>query len=295
MKITVKIATFIIICFAITFFLMFLNMCINPKVVHLTKYETLNFIRDDVPHFFLIDTSNDNTEILEKLKYPYVFKPNYCEDYAHQVEIIKGKHQAAEYLQKSIDKYIIAQKYHPGPYEGTIYYTKHPLTKKVRIIVVERKQNNNKKEWLWKSSVGYKYGYSTQHRPDLETEELKRKVISMSEKLPEFYLGRYDLRFENHETFKLGKDFKVVEINSQGASDTRYNVDNSYLYNLGIFARYIYIHTEYGLLNILRGNVCSFEVFIYMLNKYFTKTSECKQTDKVVNVFDKLFKSFSII
>jgi len=295
MKIVVKIAIFLIIVFAITFFLMFLNMCINPKIVHLTKYETLNFIRDDIPHFFLLDKENNNIENFNTLEYPYVFKPNYCEDYAHQVEIIKNKQQAIKYLQKSIDKYVIAQKYHPGPFEGTIYYTKHPITKKVRIIVVERKHNNSNKEWLWKSSVGYKYGYSTVHRPDLETEELKQKVISMSEKIPEFYLGRYDLRFKNHESFKLGKDFKVVEVNNQGASDTRYNVNNSSWYNLQIFARYIGLHVEYGLLNILKGNVVTFEVFIYMLNKYFTKTSECKQTDKVINVFDKLFKSFSII
>ena len=49
--------------------------------------------------------------------------------------------------------------------------------------MVERKQNDTKREWLWKSSIGYQYGYSTEHRKDLETEELKQKIISISNKI----------------------------------------------------------------------------------------------------------------
>ena len=295
MKYCLKISIFLIMIIVLILFFMYLNICINPKIVDLTKYETLDFIRDDTPYFFLIDKNKNNNAVLDNLEYPYVFKPNYCEDFSHQVEIIKNVDQAKEYLKKSIDDYIIIQKYYPGPYEGTVYYTKHPVTKNVRIIVVERQQNSDKKEWLWKASIGYKYGYTTRHRPELETPELKKKIIEISEKLPEFFLGRYDLRFEDHQSFAQGKNFKVLEINGQGAADTRYNVDNTFLYNIMIFARYIAIHIEFGLLNILMGNVVELKVFIYMVYKYFTKPSECQQSDKIKNIFLKLFKSFSII
>ena len=77
----------------------------KPKLVSLTKYETLDYIREDVADFFLIDKNKNNDLILDKLEYPYVFKPNYCEDFAHHVEIIKSAKQAKDYIKKSIDDY----------------------------------------------------------------------------------------------------------------------------------------------------------------------------------------------
>lgn len=294
-----RIITLLIIIILLLIFILlcsfFINMSINPKISHYTKYQLLSLIRDDVPDMVLIDKHVDNSKLFDTLKYPYVFKPNYCEDFAHQVEIIKNKKQAHDYLKRSIDRYIVVQKYHPGPHEGTVYYSRNPITNKVYIIVVERKQNDTKREWLWKSSIGYKYGYSTEHRKDLETEELKQKIMSISNKIPEFYLGRYDVRFENPETFKKGQGFKILELNKQGASDTRWNVDNSYLYNLRIFIIFVTRILVYGLVNILRGNTTDLKTFIYFCYKYLTKTTECQQAQPFKNQFVKLFKAFDII
>ena len=42
----------------------------------------------------------------------------------------------------------------------------------------------------------------------------------ISKKLPDFYFGRFDIRYENFELLEQGKNFKIVEINGASAEST---------------------------------------------------------------------------
>jgi hypothetical protein len=54
----------------------------------------------------------------------------------------------------------------------------------------------------------------------LITEELQQTFDKISKKLPEFYFGRYDVRFSTFEDLELGKQMKIVEINGASAEST---------------------------------------------------------------------------
>ena len=51
----------------------------------------------------------------------------------------------------------------------------------------------------------------------LITPELTKRFDDISRSMPEFYYGRFDIRFESTDLLKEGKGFKIIEINGAGA------------------------------------------------------------------------------
>jgi len=51
----------------------------------------------------------------------------------------------------------------------------------------------------------------------LVTEAMRRRFDEISKSMPEFFFGRYDVRFDTIETFQAGEGFSIVEINGAGA------------------------------------------------------------------------------
>jgi hypothetical protein len=52
------------------------------------------------------------------------------------------------------------------------------------------------------------------------TEELTERIRSIANVLPEFYFGRFDLRFESLEALRRGEQFLIVEINGASSEAT---------------------------------------------------------------------------
>ena len=289
LQLFIKILIFVLLAYLIHFFIM---VNINKELNHLKKSEVLNYIRDDSLEFITIDKKNVDINLIKALKYPIVFKPDYCCDFAHHVEVIKNCKEAIDYINRSIDSNIVVQEYHPGPYEATIFYRKNPFTNESSIIVSERvNENANKEFWIWKSSISYKYNYHNVARPDLETSELKKKMDEISNKVPSFYYGRYDIRFKNHKDLKGGKGFKIIELNGFDSGETRRDPRNSTLYNFNIFTYWFFERYKYGVMNILRGNICSADNYSKLLKTNLTKVKECKQEDKIQNAARNIFIS----
>jgi len=55
---------------------------------------------------------------------------------------------------------------------------------------------------------------------DLLTPELERKINEIAMEIPEFYFGRFDIRYRDRETFMRGEEFSIVEINGASAEAT---------------------------------------------------------------------------
>ncbi len=55
---------------------------------------------------------------------------------------------------------------------------------------------------------------------DLKSPELLRAIEAIAQKIPDFYFGRFDLRYKSRETLMAGKDFEIVEINGAGSEAT---------------------------------------------------------------------------
>jgi membrane protein DedA with SNARE-associated domain len=54
----------------------------------------------------------------------------------------------------------------------------------------------------------------------LATPELLARCEAIVEAMPEFYFGRFDVRFHDFEAFLRGEDFQIIEINGAGAEAT---------------------------------------------------------------------------
>lgn len=52
------------------------------------------------------------------------------------------------------------------------------------------------------------------------TEALTRRFDEIARDIPEFWFGRFDVRFADFDAFCLGEDFSIVEINGAGAEAT---------------------------------------------------------------------------
>jgi hypothetical protein len=286
---------FFLILILILFFFMFLILSINPQINNKQKHELMNYFYEDAIPYTTINKKNYKLQI-DTFSYPLVFKPCLCSSFGNKVELIYSKEQALKYMEKNLDEEVMIQKLHTGPYEGTILFEKNPITKKINIIFVERinpkiKKSQQNDIWFWKSSDSYKYGYYSIHKPEFETQDLKNFIIKVCDKIPEFYMGRFDVRFKNHNDLKKGKNIGIIELNEQLCSDTRYNDKKSGLYNSYIFTRWLLIRIYFGFCNIIRGNGVSLSEYI----KWF-KTNQvsqnCYPKSKYINLVKKMNRSF---
>ena len=74
----------------------------------------------------------------------------------------------------------------------------------------------------------------------LITEALSEKVETLSRSLPGFYVGRFDIRARDLEAFRLGREFKIIELNGATGEpshiyDTRHPLFYAYKH---LFAHY---------------------------------------------------------
>jgi hypothetical protein len=52
------------------------------------------------------------------------------------------------------------------------------------------------------------------------TPEMEQRFDEISQRLPEFYFGRYDIRFADFEAVRQGHGFTILEVNGAGAEST---------------------------------------------------------------------------
>lgn len=276
----------------IFFIFIFLILSINPKINNKYKHEMMDyFYENSIPYTTI--NKNNYKEKIKNLKYPLVFKPCICSAFGNRVELIYTENQAHIYMKNNLDEEVMVQQLHNGPYEGTILYEKNPITKKVNIVFVERVNPKNSKNeiWFWKSSDSYKYGYYAIHKPEYETKELLKYTKNVCDKIPEFYMGRFDIRFKSHEDLKMGKNIGIIELNQALCSDTRYNDKQSTSYNTYIFVRWVLIRIYYGMCNVVRGNSVSLSEYIEWFNTNQI-SQNCYPKSKYINLAQKLNRSF---
>jgi len=54
----------------------------------------------------------------------------------------------------------------------------------------------------------------------LITEELTLEIDRLAKQIPDFYFGRFDVRYRDRDSLKMGKNFEIVEINGAGSEAT---------------------------------------------------------------------------
>ncbi|HNJ29368.1 MAG TPA: ATP-grasp domain-containing protein [Ferruginibacter sp.] len=75
------------------------------------------------------------------------------------------------------------------------------------------------------------------HRAD---ETFHRMIDEVCRKVPEFYFGRLDVRYENFESFREGRQFSIIELNGAGSEPTHiYDPSHSIFFAWKEIARHL--------------------------------------------------------
>lgn len=189
---------------------------------------------------------------------PFVLKPDVAQRGAG-FRRIESFEQARQYL-AAVSLPLILQRYAPGPKEAGIFYYRFPHEETGHIFAITRKrfpfvvgdgrltvreliESDPRASfiagtYLRRFATGaddvlpagerlrlveagnHCQGCIFSDGGDLKSEELRAAIDGISRKLPGFFVGRYDVRYESDEQLRAGEGFTIVELNGAGSEAT---------------------------------------------------------------------------
>ncbi|TGK14120.1 carboxylate--amine ligase [Leptospira fletcheri] len=205
------------------------------------------------------------------LDFPVIIKPD-AGQRGQGVRIARRKEDLRSLLAES-NVPLLVQEFHPGPYEAGIFYYRYPGQKSGKIFSITRKvfprvtgdgkstlENlvlshprfriqkevfQNRFPEIWKRVLpsgetlplteagNHCQGTLFLDGKEWMSPELEDEIQKATSPFEDFYFGRYDVRFSSPEELKLGKKFKIVELNgvtseSTNLYDPRFSVRERY-------------------------------------------------------------------
>jgi hypothetical protein len=200
------------------------------------------------------------------LQFPFILKPDLGQRGAG-VKLIRTQAQAEHYLRQTAAP-LLVQRYAPGPFEAGIFYYRFPheprgkifaITDKIFPVVVgdghhtiaelihrdararfiadiyfnrlalRRNEVLPAGESIRLVEAGnHAQGCIFRDGRRLWSPALEARVDEISQKLNEFYIGRYDIRYPDENDLRAGKNFQIVELNGASSEATSiYDARNS--------------------------------------------------------------------
>jgi membrane protein DedA with SNARE-associated domain len=183
--------------------------------------------------------------------YPLILKPDAGQRGAG-VRRVADRIDAEKYLQKVAGP-VLAQPYHPGPFEAGVFYYRLPGEDKGHVLsitdkvfpVVAGDGGSTLAELVWAHpryrlqaetflarhaaqegrvlapgerlalalAGNHCQGTLFRDGEHLRTPELERAVDELARAVPGFFIGRFDIRYSDPDAFRAGRDLAVVELN----------------------------------------------------------------------------------
>lgn len=212
---------------------------------------------------------------------PVVLKPDTGE-VGIGMRIVRDEERARAYL-LDFPETLIAQRYHPGPYELGVFYVRIPGEEKGFVFSITDKvfqtirgdgrrtladlirdhpryrhqaavfEARHRERWeeilpageeLVLARAGNHYqGTLFRDGEHWRTPELEAKIEEISQRIDGFYFGRYDLRFRDPAALRAGREIAIVELNLSSAEST-----NMYDPDRGILFLYRTLFRQWSLL-----------------------------------------------
>jgi hypothetical protein len=205
------------------------------------------------------------------LGYPLILKPAICSRISKGVKIIRNKKEEDSYFTEYDPKETVIQEYIPYANEVGILYERH-LTNDDHgsIVSIAVKESSNK------IKEGCRNGVTCIDRTSaLNSPKLNNVVDSISRKIPHFYLGRYDVLYENEDELRDG-NFYIVEANAQMGFDLR---------SLVHFERWFFARTLMGLKNMLKGRGYSTQSLLRLSHHTVSNCITCRDWEKIFSCY----------
>lgn len=183
--------------------------------------------------------------------WPIILKPDVGER-GTGVSLTGDMDEARAYFERYSGA-VLAQAYHPGPYEAGVFYVRSPDEGAGRIFSITDKRfpavvgdgRSSIRRLIWRhpryrvqakiflrrlggeagrvpaEGERVQLGMIGNHcrgsmfldGASLITPELSAAIDTIANRAPGFYFGRFDIRYTNEEAFKAGREFRIVELN----------------------------------------------------------------------------------
>ena len=197
---------------------------------------------------------------------PFILKPDVGQR-GNGVRLIRSMRDALDYLVE-VEAPVVLQRYANGRHEAGIFYFRFPgkargqifsITEKIfptitgdGVRTVEeligadsraaliartylRRFAHRRSEILPEGKVlklvetgNHAQGCIFRDGGHLRSDALESVIDNISRRIPGFYVGRYDIRYENEDDFKQGRNFQIVELNGASSEATNiYDARNS--------------------------------------------------------------------
>lgn len=200
------------------------------------------------------------------LEYPLVLKPDVGQR-GYGFKLVHSDDDVRAYIKQfSLD--VLIQRYVPGPHEAGIFYYRFPLDRAGKIFAITEKvfpvvtgDGRHTLEELIRSDSrasivagtylrrfaserariladgeSFKLVEAGNHCQGaifldgggLFSEALEKRIDEISQSIPGFFVGRFDLRYTSEEALRDGRDFQIIELNGASAEATNiYDPRNS--------------------------------------------------------------------
>ncbi len=193
-----------------------------------------------------------------EVELPFILKPDVGQR-GNGVKVIRSLRAALQYLEE-VEAPVILQRYAAGPFEAGIFYYRFPGEPRGRIFAITEKMfpiitgdgvrtleeliRADQRAALMARIYLQRFASSRDHvlapgeilklvetgnhaqgcifhdGMHLHTQALERSIDRISQSVPGFFIGRYDVRYENEEDFKRGCNFRIVELNGASSEAT---------------------------------------------------------------------------
>ena len=207
-----------------------------------------------------------DTCLRHQIRFPFVLKPDTAQRGAG-FRKIESFDEIENYVAQ-VSGPLILQRYVQGPKEAGIFYYRFPWEQKGHIFGITSKQfpavvgdgrrslqeliESDSRARLIARTYLERFGSAVdrilsqgeslrlveagnhcqgcifKEGKDLYSEELRTAFDEISQKLPGFYIGRYDIRYSNDDELRAGKGFQIIELNGAASEATNiYDEGNS--------------------------------------------------------------------
>ena len=192
------------------------------------------------------------------LEYPLVLKPDVGQR-GYGFKLARSDDDVLSYI-KQFSRDVLIQRYVPGPYEAGIFYYRYPQERAGKVFAITEKvfplvtgDGRHTLEELIRAdprasliAATYLQRFARERGRVLEagkslklveagnhcqgaifldgarlfSEALEKRIDQVSQSIPGFFIGRYDIRYESEEALREGSGFQIIELNGASSEAT---------------------------------------------------------------------------
>jgi hypothetical protein len=246
-------------------FIWILTLNVNPYSLDMNKSKILDFIpeRYRTKHIILNSLENVRT-VQQSFTFPVVVKPIVCTALSRDIRVVNDRNDRKNL--RLLNNFM-AQEYFNGNIEIGVLYEMGKV-----IGIVEKVSKQNIRADCHSGDI------VCRERKDLLVAPVAKACVAMSKGIPNFNVGRYDIKMDDNG------NFKVLEVNGTMGFDIRASV-GGIIQNIYYSERWFFKRLLIGLINIILLKGYSPINLVKAMMLTIRNTVKCRDWEKFYAVY----------